>query len=116
MKTNTTIVIGGRPEAPAITNEPEQIVARRASELEWRVENASGREQEIALINFSRTSGPQTGHPLEKDDRNRKARVDRNGVIHDRVRGNATPGTYKYEIWLNGVMAVDPEVVIREDV
>lgn len=115
MKTSTTIVIGGSPEAPVITAEPEQLVARRAHDLEWLIENTSGRAQEISLVGFSHTGGAPLPHPLEKSDHDRKTTLETSGVIRDRVRGNAAAGTYKYEIWLNGAMAVDPEVVIRED-
>lgn len=115
MKTSTTIVIGGSATAPVITTEPEQLVARRGNELEWLVENTSGRAQEIALVGFSPANGSAASHPLEKPDADRKTTLETTGTIRDRVRGNAAAGTYKYEIWLNGAMAVDPEVVIRED-
>lgn len=114
MYTRTTIVIGGTPDQPAITRLPERLVGRRGTEFEWEIENASGRPQEIALAGFSDERGAKQS-PLQKSDTERRTTPDKNGVIRDRVRDDAGPGVYKYEIWLNGGLAVDPEVEIKEE-
>jgi hypothetical protein len=113
-RTSTTIVIGGTAAAPAITRLPERLVARRGDELVWNVRNDTGATQEISLRGFTGAGDPAAQPPLEKTDADRRLHAGPAGAIRDRVRANAAAGTYKYDIWLNGQLAVDPEVVIYE--
>ena len=115
-RTRTAIVIGGSATAPVITLLPQRLSARRGAELTWDVTNRTGASQEISLEKFTRVSGPPPAHaPLTKSDAERRVRTDSAAIITDRVRGNASGGTYKYSIWLNGSEAVDPEIVIQEE-
>lgn len=113
--TRTTIVIGGSASHPVITREPTTLNAHRGEELIWDVRNETNAPQEISLRNFKRRGEPPPGPPLEKSDDQRKVRVDQTAELRDRVRGNAKGGTYKYDIHLNGQVAVDPDVVIWEE-
>lgn len=114
MHTRTSIVIGGTPDRPIVTRLPERLIGGRGTELAWEIENVSGAVQEISLVKFTDETG--AGHnPLDKPDPDRKARPDHTAVIRDRIKQNAVFGVYKYEIWLNGAMAVDPEVEIKEE-
>jgi hypothetical protein len=115
-RTRTTIVIGGTASAPAIVRQPERLAARRGEELVWDISNTSGAPQEISLRGFKDQHNPGAPQPVEKNDSDRTVRIDQNGEIRDRVRGQARGGTYKYDIWLNSALAVDPEVVIYESV
>jgi hypothetical protein len=114
MHTRTTIVIGGAPDRPVVTRLPDRLVGARGTEFVWEVENNSGAVQEISLERFTDQSGAKHD-PLDKRDPERRARPDKVDVIRDRVRQNAAAGVYKYEIWLNGALAVDPEVEIKEE-
>ena len=113
-KTRTTIVIGGSPSAPRITQLPELLRAPRREPLVWDIRNHTGAPQEISLRGFKERTNPGAPPPLEKRDVDRSVRAGQSAEIRDRVRGNAAAGTYKYDIWLNGVLAVDPDVVIYE--
>ena len=113
-KTHTTIVIGGSASAPRITGLPERLVAQRGKHLLWDISNTTGAPQEISLRGFKERTNPGAPPPLERTDVDRTVRAGQSAEIRDRVRGNATAGTYKYDIWLNGVLAVDPDVVIYE--
>lgn len=114
IKTRTTIVIGGTASAPTITRQPERLVAVRGHQLIWDIENTTGATQEISLRGFRKQDHPPGGPPVEKNDADRTIQAGSIAQITDRVRGDAVRGTYKYDIWLNKALAVDPDVVIYE--
>ncbi len=113
-KTDTTIVIGGTPTAPIVTQHPEPLDANTGDKLEWEVINRSGGTQEISLEKFNRKGSPAGRPPLERTDADRRVRTGGTAVIKDRVRANAQGGSYKYSIFLNGAEAVDPDIEIHE--
>ena len=113
-KTETTIVIGGTPAAPVVTQLPEPLDANTGDKLEWEVINRSGGTQEISLEKFNRKGTPAGRPPLDKNDADRRVRTGGTAVIKDRVRSNAQGGSYKYSIFLNGTEAVDPDIEIHE--
>ncbi len=113
-KTETTMVIGGTPTAPIVTQHPEPLDANTGDKLEWEVINRSGGPQEISLEKFNRKGSPAGRPPLERTDAERRVRTGGTAVIKDRVRPNAQGGSYKYSIFLNGAEAVDPDIEIHE--
>lgn len=113
-RTSTTIVIGGSGQHPIITRQPDTLVAKRGQELVWEIRNETNDAQTIGLRGFGKKDPPPAG-PLF-GNKETSVPAGRTGEIRDRVTGTAVRGTYKYSIFLNGVEAVDPDVIIYEEV
>jgi hypothetical protein len=112
-KTHTTIVIGGAPSNPVITQQPETLYARPGRLLTWQVQNNNAAPQKIELRGFRKDNIP--GGSRAADDTGATVPAGDTDRLSTRVHGNARKGDYKYDIDLNGQLALDPDVVIWEE-
>ena len=112
--TRVKIVIEGTPDAPRIKEPVADMSATFNEPVFWEVVNQSGAPQDICLVQFIRKGTPAKVPPLVKSDPQRCDHVVTTRVIPDTVRpqGDAEVGLYKYNINLNGKLALDPDLEI----
>ena len=107
-----TITLGGTPSNPTVTVGPDPLDAQWGQQVRWRIEDPANTGAEVWLTGFKPKGSSTKKDPLEGPEQRRKNRG--NSEIKDVVRRGATGGLYDYEIWLNGQMAADPDIFIRE--
>jgi hypothetical protein len=110
---NVIIIVSGSPGNWNATQRPDEFEARRGDKIVWDIEFDKGAEGvEVSLRNFKHKKKPNIPDPFDGDVRNRKNRPDPK-KIRDKVKGHAETGPYKYDIHLDGKLALDPEIMIK---
>ena len=114
-KLDTTIVIGGSAHNPTIIEKPDTLCAsaKKPDTLSWMVSNKTQASQRIDLTGFKKDNKPNG--PRAADDIGDNIPAGGTKTIRTDVKGKAKKGDYKYNIELNGALAVDPDVVIWEE-
>ena len=109
---NATIILGGTPSNPTVTVCPDPLDAQWGQQVRWKIEDPANTGAEVWLTGFKPKGSSRQDDPLKGPDQSRNTRGNRE--IKDVVRPGAAGGRYDYEIWLNGQMAADPDIFIRE--
>lgn len=93
-----------------LTGSPTQIVAKRNFAVIWRVANHCGEQITVLVGNFR-----FNGEPREPMRLTSSATVQPQGagLISGLIKGDAEPGTYTYDVALEGSAPEDPELVIN---
>lgn len=105
--------IGGQPVVVGVT--PSIQMAYRGDEVIWDIIcDEDGIEVQIG--GFTPKAALAAKQPWKKTDADRKTKTKQDGSasIGDEVTDDADPGDFEYSITLNGSLALDPEVRIRE--
>lgn len=107
-----TIILGGTPAAPIVAQCPAVLDAKRGEQIRWKILDPEVTGAEVWLTNFKPKGSSTKKDPLDgPDDRRKNKHQPRE--IRDKVKRAADEGKYDYEIWLNGRMAADPDIIIR---
>ncbi len=112
--TNTSLVTinvtiaGGTADAPAVD-------ARRGDDIVWVVDGDLDPADEVHIRGFVPRQGGADS-PMTRNDPERKRQG--KGPVNDKVKGNAQPGMYHYDIAVTksgsgAVSIVDPEIQIK---
>ena len=98
---------------PYVQQRPAKIKARRKNDVLWGVLNISGAKVKLSLKNFQLLGG-SAATPL-KFNTNQPLALNhmKVGCIKAKVKDAAAIGTYKYDIYLDGRCALDPELEIN---
>ena len=108
------IVLSGSGDDCGVTTVPTRIDgANRGQSIHWRVVNNCDDAVTVTVDNFKhRDANDQIKTPL---DILAAPEVPGNQqrVLRARVRQGADLGTYKYDILMDGQVAVDPDLIIR---
>ena len=107
-----TIVLGGTPEHPRVQDCPKLLIAARNQRIVWHIDDRAGTNAEVWVTTFKRKNGGEPEDPLAGPPGNRKAKGHLQ-KIRETVKADATAVVFEYEVWLNGKMAVDPEIQIK---
>jgi hypothetical protein len=107
------VVVGPKQGVCGLLREPSNVTMRRNEQLHWIIRNEGGhpcdRHVEVCIENW------RPGNPLEIVGGGRFCRKVLPGhavPLPARVRPNAEPGRYRYDVWIDGKPAVDPMVDI----
>ncbi|MCA1560100.1 MAG: hypothetical protein LC804_07485 [Acidobacteria bacterium] len=110
---HVTISVSGSPGSWKVTQRPYDFKAGKGDKIVWDIEFDKGAEGVgVSLRNFKHKKKPNIPDPFEGDVNNRKNHPDPK-KIQDKVKGNAEPGPYKYDIYLGEGLALDPEIMIK---
>lgn len=105
-----TIVLGGTPAEPTVQVCPDPLCAAPGEDIRWTIQDPQNTEAEVWLTGFKPKGSNTKNDPLVGPERNRMHKK----TIVDRVSPAARKGLYDYEIWLNGKMAADPDILIKD--
>lgn len=111
-KLDATIILGGTASNPTVRVCPDPLDAKWGQQVRWTIDDAANTGAEVWLTGFKPKGTSGKKDPLEGPDEKRKNKG--SGEIRDKVKRRAEKGLYDYEIWLNGQMAADPDIFIRE--
>lgn len=109
---DATIILGGTASNPTVQVCPDPLDARWGQQVRWKIKDPANTGAEVWLTGFKPKGSPSKRDPLVGPEQNRKNKG--NSEILDVVKRGAEKGLYDYEIWLNGKMAADPDIFIRE--
>lgn len=107
---DVTIVLGGSAQKPQVDACPPDIVAAPGDRVHWKISDPNATGAEVWLKGF-RLKGTSTKKDLfDGADDARKGKRE----IRDKVKRNAPVDHYDYEVWLNGNLAADPDILIKD--
>jgi hypothetical protein len=110
---HVTIIVSGPSGVWTATQRPDKFKARKGDKIVWDIEFEKGAEGvEVSLRNFKHKEKPHIPDPFEGNVNDRKNRPDTK-KIRDKVKSHAETGPYKYDIHLDGRLALDPEIMIK---
>jgi hypothetical protein len=108
-----TIILGGTAANPTVHVCPDPLDARWGQQVRWKIVDPQNTRAEVWLTGFKPKGTSMGNDPLEGPDHGRK-NTHTPHEIKDKVKRGSQRGLYDYEIWLNGRMAADPDIMIRE--
>lgn len=102
----TTIFVTAGPTVP----EPVALRGCEGDQVVWRIESSIG-PVEVWIPNFKHDGNPGVRDPLEGPNAGRKNPPGQT-TIRDRIKRGAQTGRYKYDIYVNGKLALDPDLEV----
>jgi hypothetical protein len=104
----TWIVIDPGPTGPVV-RDPAPLCGRKNDRLLWHVVNNTGRPVDVSLPHFKLHGNPND--PLKGSPGARRNHPNPD-EIHDKIKENPERGIYKYDIWVDNVMRLDPDLEV----
>lgn len=111
-KLDATIVLGGTASNPTVRVCPDPLDAEWGQQIRWTIQDPGNTRAVVWLTGFKPKGSSSKRDPLVGPDQDRKKQG--HGQIRDVVKRGAEKGLYDYEIWLNGQLAADPDLMVRE--
>jgi hypothetical protein len=111
-KLEAEIVLGGTASQPTVHVCPDPLDAMWGQKIRWTIRDPQNTGAEVWLTGFKPKGSSTKKDPLVGPDQDRKNKANPK-EIRDKVKRGADEGKYDYEIWLNGRMAADPDIIIR---
>jgi hypothetical protein len=109
-KLDVTITLGGTAQNPTVDACPLDIVAAPGDHVRWTISDPGSTGAEVWLKGFRLKGTPTHKDLFDGPDASRKGRTE----IRDKVKRNAEVNHYDYEVWLNGRLAADPDILIKD--
>ena len=111
-KLDATIILGGTPSHPTVRVCPDPLEAEWGQQIRWTIQDPGHTGAEVWLTGFKPKGSSTKRDPLVGPEQSR--RTTGGSQIRDVVKRGAEKGLYDYEIWLNGQLAADPDLMVRE--
>ncbi len=87
-----------------------KLYAKETHRLLWKIENNTGRAVDVSLRNF-KPAKPGSQDPLT-NPANERRNFPNPDEIRDTVKPKANCGNFKYDVYVDGVMKLDPDLEV----